>query len=375
MSIYHVTEERKMRDKRGKGTGADYKPWIYVREIKSDGTSSEPIDWTNGRTCQLLSQGEKYLWYYLRWDDSVKNIYEQYPLNLDATNSIAFNSGIKPMLNGKKHMTTDFYVEYQDGHFEAFSIKDSRQTFENKRNIELQFVEMQYWEQMGIPWHLTYKEDYNPIYVQNIEIVTTFYDIASVYDVFSYIKHLIAHKIVKVDLQTKLLNLNEIYKSNKEFIDEYYSHTCRDILSDQESKVEYGIVFINANSNLLIACERNTTKLLLSTFPLDIVYKKVVSGAFTIVEKEEVVYEEDNMSASAIEANKKRADFIKDVANKYGPDYSALLKKNYDSYIKHELTKKYGISHTTAYNLIRKYLQSGCDINSVYDKKNFRCEW
>lgn len=114
MSIYHVTEERKMRDKRGKGTGADYKPWIYVREIKSDGTSSEPIDWTNGRTCQLLSQGEKYLWYYLRWDDSVKNIYEQYPLNLDATNSIAFNSGIKPMLNGKKHMTTDFYVEYQD---------------------------------------------------------------------------------------------------------------------------------------------------------------------------------------------------------------------------------------------------------------------
>lgn len=123
MSIYHVTEERKMRDKRGKGTGADYKPWIYVREIKSDGTSSEPIDWTNGRTCQLLSQGEKYLWYYLRWDDSVKNIYEQYPLNLDATNSIAFNSGIKPMLNGKKHMTTDFYVEYQDGHFEAFPLK------------------------------------------------------------------------------------------------------------------------------------------------------------------------------------------------------------------------------------------------------------
>ena len=91
MSIYHVTEERKMRDKRGKGTGADYKPWIYVREIKSDGTSSEPIDWTNGRTCQLLSQGEKYLWYYLRWDDSVKNIYEQYPLNLDATNSIGYN--------------------------------------------------------------------------------------------------------------------------------------------------------------------------------------------------------------------------------------------------------------------------------------------
>lgn len=227
MSMYHVTEQRKIKEGRGTGTGANYKPWIYVRELKSNGTSSEPIDWTNGRTCQLLSQGEKYLWYYLRWNDSVKNIYEQYPMNLDATNSIALNSGIKPMFNGRRHMTSDFYVEYQDGHFEVFSIKESRRVLEDERTVELQFVEMQYWEQLGIPWHLTYKEDFNQIYVQNIEIVTSFYDIHSVYDVLSCVKHLIAHKIIVVPMYDKLLDICDIYKNNKELIDEYYCHTCR----------------------------------------------------------------------------------------------------------------------------------------------------
>ena len=222
MSMYHVSEQRKIKDKRGQGVGADYKPWIYVREIKSEGTSSEPVDWITGRTCQLLSQGEKYLWYYLRWNDAVKNIYEQYPLDLDTTNNIAINAGIKPMQNGKQHMTTDFYVEYQDGHHEAFSVKDSRSVLDDKRMVELQFVEMQYWEQLGIPWHIVYKEDLDVIYVQNLEIVTTFYNINDVHDVFSYIKYLIAHKHIEVELHQNLLNVNDIYLDNKEFIDENY---------------------------------------------------------------------------------------------------------------------------------------------------------
>ena len=227
MSMYHVTEQKKIKDKRCQGVGADYKPWIYVREVKSEGTSSEPIDWINGRTCQLLSQGEKYLWYYLRWDDSVKNIYEQYPLNLDTTNEIALSANIKPMQNGKQHMTTDFYVEYHDGHYEAFSVKDSRAVLDDERMIELQFKEMQYWEQLGVQWHLVFKEDLDAIYVQNLEIVTTFYNINDVHDVFSYIKYLIAHKYMKIELHQKLLNMNDVYANNKEFIDENYKQCSK----------------------------------------------------------------------------------------------------------------------------------------------------
>lgn len=222
--IYHVSEKRREKEHRGEGSGADYKPWIYVREIKSEGTSSEPIDWTNGRTCQLLSQGEKYFWYYLRWDDKVKNIYEQYPLDLASTNEIAVKTGIEPMQKGTKRMTTDLYVEYIDGHYEAYSVKDSRSMLEDERKVELQFIEMQYWENKGIPWHIVYKEDLNVLYVQNLEVVTTFYQLSDVHDIYSYIKFLIAHKLLEVDLKTSLIDFNAVYEGNRELIDEYYNN-------------------------------------------------------------------------------------------------------------------------------------------------------
>ena len=120
-------------------------------------------------------------------------------------------------------MTTDFYVAYQDGRYEAFSVKDSRKVLDDERMTELQFVEMQYWEQVGIPWHLVYKEDLNAVYVQNLEVVTTFYSLSDVHDICSYIKYMIAHKLLETDLKTKLVDYNEIYTNNMELIDEYYS--------------------------------------------------------------------------------------------------------------------------------------------------------
>ena len=221
--IYHISEARKIKEHRGEGIGKDYKPWIYVREIKSEGTSSEPVDWITGRTCQLLSQGEKYLWYYLRWNDAVKNIYEQYPLDLDTTNDISINAGIKPMQNGKQHMTTDLYVEYQDGHYEAFSVKDSRSVLDDERMIELQFIELQYWERLGVPWHIVYKEDLNAEFVKNIEVITTFYHIENVYDIISYTKYLLARKLLETDLHSGIIDINSIYTKNLEDINEQYA--------------------------------------------------------------------------------------------------------------------------------------------------------
>lgn len=142
-----------------------------------------------------------------------------------------------------------------------------------------------------------------------------------------------------------------------------------DILNDKENKIEYSIIFVNPNDDLLIVCKRNTTKLCVSALVLSIIYKNIVSGTFNVVEKETVVYDEDNMSDATIEANEKRSAIIKDFADKYGPDYSTFLKKNYDLYIRYDLPQKYGVSHVTVYNLIRKYLQSGCDVNSVYDRR------
>jgi hypothetical protein len=72
-----ITEKRKMLENRGKGHGKDYKPYIRASEINSLGTTSNVVDWKIGRAMELLSQGELYWFYILRWDDNVSEIREQ----------------------------------------------------------------------------------------------------------------------------------------------------------------------------------------------------------------------------------------------------------------------------------------------------------
>lgn len=52
------SQNGKLKEHRGTGVGADYKPWIQTGEFGSKGTTSNPIDWKTGRQVQLLSQGE-----------------------------------------------------------------------------------------------------------------------------------------------------------------------------------------------------------------------------------------------------------------------------------------------------------------------------
>ena len=67
--MQRITEEGKIKNGRGTGTGVEYKPWIKIRELNSKGTASNIIDWKNGRQIELLSQAEVWWYYVLRWDD------------------------------------------------------------------------------------------------------------------------------------------------------------------------------------------------------------------------------------------------------------------------------------------------------------------
>ncbi len=87
MAWRYVSEERKIKEGRGKGRFADYKPWIRFGETGSIGTGCIQPDWKHGRGIQCLSQGELHAYALLRWEDDVEDILEQYPLmNLEATN-------------------------------------------------------------------------------------------------------------------------------------------------------------------------------------------------------------------------------------------------------------------------------------------------
>ena len=203
--------------KRGYGTGHHnkYKPFIRTSEFNSQGTCSNPIDWKTGRTVHLLSQGEKYIWYILRFMDEVDDIREQYPLELEETTKIAELYGI---MHPKTHlgpaiMTTDMLVDTVDGKQYAISVKNSRKDIEeNDRTIEKQFIECEYWKRKNVKFILLYKDEMNLTYARNIEAISYFYRYDSVYDDVSFLKYLIVNKYIIADMKNKTVDFVELSK-------------------------------------------------------------------------------------------------------------------------------------------------------------------
>jgi hypothetical protein len=57
---------KRLKEGRGQGTGKNYKPWYYVTDVPSRGTSSATPGWI-GREHHLLSMGERRYFFLLEW--------------------------------------------------------------------------------------------------------------------------------------------------------------------------------------------------------------------------------------------------------------------------------------------------------------------
>ena len=145
-----------------------------------------------------------------------------------------------------------------------------------------------------------------------------------------------------------------------------------DILLDINNNREYSVVYINVKNNSIIVCQRNISRLDMTLLNLDTVKQYVLEQTYMVTEPKQFVLDKMSMSESAQKSNETRERIIKEIADKYGPDFSAFLKKKtYDAFLRYELPEKYDVSYVTIYKLLRLYLQSGCDITSVYDKRAF----
>lgn len=201
-----ISDQTKFKEKRGEGVGPKYKPWIKAREVASDGTASTFADYKHGREIQVLSQGELYHYYNLRWNNDVLDIREQFPLPLNKTLEIANILNIKHPSKDNRPvvMTTDFLVTTRSRvsgkELIAYSVKNNRAALKDKRTNEKITIERFYWASKDINHNVLYKSDINFIKVQNImDVVRCFYicDIETKEDV---VRHLIANKLLNVDL-------------------------------------------------------------------------------------------------------------------------------------------------------------------------------
>ena len=90
------TVERRIKEGRGTGRGVDYKPWLLVQDVPSQGLASRVKGVKTGRVHHLLSQLEHRCFLILDWSGRVTDIREQYPLlPLEETVASAESLGIK----------------------------------------------------------------------------------------------------------------------------------------------------------------------------------------------------------------------------------------------------------------------------------------
>ncbi|WP_158239248.1 TnsA endonuclease N-terminal domain-containing protein [Uliginosibacterium sp. TH139] len=150
------------REGRGKGAGAEYKPWVQVNDFSSRGYSRRVFSQKTGRVHHLLSEVEWQLFLLLEFSPAVLDIREQYPLKREQTLSIATELGIRhptyPGTSVSTVMTCDFLVilqEHGEQVVRAFSCKRENGV-DGERDVEKLEIERSYFSGRDVPHHLVF---------------------------------------------------------------------------------------------------------------------------------------------------------------------------------------------------------------------------
>ncbi|MEC1305423.1 TnsA endonuclease N-terminal domain-containing protein [Lysinibacillus capsici] len=182
--------EKWIKEGRGSGVGADYKPWINIQDVSSKGRSTRLKGIKTTRQHEFLSDLERNYFYLTEYSGFVVDIREQFPLlPLEETIVIADELGLKhptdPETNELVVMTTDFLltVDKGEGLIELARTIKMKDELLKKRVIEKFEIERVYWERRQIDWGIVTELEIPKEMARNISYFHDYYDIQQ-YDVF-----------------------------------------------------------------------------------------------------------------------------------------------------------------------------------------------
>ncbi len=170
--------ERWLKEGRGSGSGAFYKPWLTIHDFASTGRCHRIANWHHGRLHHLMSDLEEIVFYLFSWSEPVIDIREQFPLlPLDETLAIAEEIGINHQVDARSSYpivaTTDFLLKINDKHGEKYlarTVKPAEQ-LKNKRILEKFEIERCYWAARNIDWGVITDENLPRQLYRNIKLV------------------------------------------------------------------------------------------------------------------------------------------------------------------------------------------------------------
>ena len=161
-----------IKEGRGCGEHADYKPWLTVRELPSLGRVHRVFGLKSKRTHHLLSDLELSVFLMLEWHSEVTQIREQFPLERGTTRKLAFDAGIKhPNVAGiDQYMSSDFLIDSTDEKQPRFALQAKYvSALNDARTVEKLELERRYWAEKEYPWYLVTEREIPPVVFKNIQ--------------------------------------------------------------------------------------------------------------------------------------------------------------------------------------------------------------
>ncbi|PHR65609.1 MAG: heteromeric transposase endonuclease subunit TnsA [Idiomarina sp.] len=172
---YHISEAtcfKWIKEGRGSGENAEYKPWLTVRDLPSKGRVHRIFGHKSQRIHHLLSDLELSVFLLLEWLPEVTQIREQFPLRRDDTQTIAADAQIKhPSEQGYDNfMSSDFLVNTTSKSQPKFVLQAKyASALDDKRTVEKLEIERRYWQMKGVPWYLITEKQIPKDVVKNVE--------------------------------------------------------------------------------------------------------------------------------------------------------------------------------------------------------------
>lgn len=167
--------QKKLNEGRGSGRFENYKPWLKIQDVATEGLATRIKGTKTGRSHQLLSTLELDYLYILDWSENVIDIREQYPLDLPETIALAKEVNIphppRSEPNNPIVITTDFLITIRQpiGTKEiARTIKPS-EALTNSRVLEKFEIERLYWKERNIDWGIVTEMEINQTLVKNLK--------------------------------------------------------------------------------------------------------------------------------------------------------------------------------------------------------------
>lgn len=162
---------------RGRGVGADYKPWFTIRDVPSRGRSHRILGAVTGRVHHLLSDLERGAFLIYDYLSGVTDIREQFPLDRESTLAIAEQAGIRHPQDVRTQtplvQTTDLVIDIvRKGRSETLvrTVKPSSE-LQKARVIEKLEIERRYWTDRGVDWGIVTERELPATLIRNLELL------------------------------------------------------------------------------------------------------------------------------------------------------------------------------------------------------------